>query len=428
MEMRLGKSWVALLFALMFSKGRILILCPSKPIVSWLHECQLNSVEPLVFVGTKAKKIKLLSQLSKYRVVISTYSSAIKYGLLKDEAGFDIKILDETYKLSKASSERSGYLCNNRGTSFNIGLSGNPGAETPLDLVPQYIAVDGNIGPYTTVWDFYKDNCQLSPFKTYELKPGQDEQIRTWMRNNSFCMTRKEAGVGGGKEYGRIFCELPEEARTLYNGIVEDTIFKKTWEFGGKQVKLDALTRANVLWRLTSGILPSTDAKVEYTHKLKAVAKWMIDNNQRKVVILANFIDECRKMHKELQAVGIRSAWMDGSTTMKKQLGIQEKFNSNEIEAVVLEERAFAMGLNFSAADVIIYVSNSLAGDDRTQSEDRIIHLDKRYDVWVYDVCCRGGADGYIADMVHTKRDVAYELMAQGARCFKEIEKWTETD
>lgn len=426
MQMRLGKSWVALLFCLTHSKLRTLIVCPAKVLPSWIHECSLDGVTPLIFAGTKSKKTKLREKIPSSKVVIATYESVRNYNLL--ECGWDFRILDETYRLAKPGSKKSAMMWENHGPEFVIGLSGNPGAETPLDLVSQYIAVDGCIGPYTTPYSFYEDNCEINALGKYQLKRGQDELIRKWMRTQSFCLTREEAGVGGGKEYGRIYCEMPEELRLFYNEVVQDVLFEKTWTVNGKQVKLDPLMRANWLWEMTSGILPGTKAEVKYTHKIDAVVEWVKDRGIRKVVFMSTFVDECQKLTDALIRSGRRVACMTGTTSMARQLEVQKLFDSGELDDVVLQEDAFSMGLNFAASDTLIYLGNSLKGDSRTQSEDRIIHLDKTYDVWIYDVCCRGGADSYVADRMHDKRDLATELVTQGAQYLKEIEKWTENN
>lgn len=428
MEMRLGKSWVAVEFIKQEGFSRVLILCPSKPIASWIDELRLNDLPLRVFVGTRKKKLAMLTETAqKEGIWVATYESARTYGLLKPGL-WDCMVLDETYRLAKPGSRKSRSLWEWHGPEFRIGLSGNPGAETPLDLVAQYIAVDGNLGPYTTPFDYYLNHTEVSRFGGYTLKKGEDQQFSHWMKENSFCMTRAEAGVGGGKEYGKIYCELPASLRTLYNSIVDDTTFQNRYERNGEKIRLDPLTRMNWLWQITSGIEPRSGAKLVSTHKQEAVVEWMKERGLKKAVILAHFVDECKAMAEILNHNGIVAEAMDGHTTMKNQLAIQAKFNQGLVDTVVLEVDAFAMGLNFSASDTIIYISNSMSGDIRCQSEDRIIHLAKEYDVWIYDVVCRGGVDGYIAEMVRNKTIQSRELMAQGISKLEKIDVWNEND
>ena len=407
MVMRLGKSWSVIRFAEKYKDRfkKVLVLGPAKPIHSWVGELDLAGIESYPLTGTGKKK--KIDKIPEQGFILSSYKTAMLYDLLSLD--WDMVVFDESFLFAKPGTKRSHYLLEARKKNrwFAVGLSGNPEAESALDLVMQYMVVDGNLGPYTSPYEFLEVNTYVDSFGKPKLFPGQEDLIHNYMRENSFCLTREQARVGGPKEYGKIICELPEEWRIQYNAAMKE----------------EKLIRHGKLQRICSAVTSKEDAEEgECLSEFKMDAVMESGLLQDRAVFFVKYLSEGR-----MAAHRLGTEFLHGGTSEKKLTDTMKKWRSGEIKYIVLQETAFKMGQNFSEANQIIGLSNTCSGDDRTQFEDRCIHLEKKDPVLILDVVCRFGIDGYIAEMVKDKRHTSQSILQECAGRVKEIDPWQES-
>jgi superfamily II DNA or RNA helicase len=106
-----------------------------------------------------------------------------------------------------------------------------------------------------------------------------------------------------------------------------------------------------------------------------------------------------------LKESGIENKYIYGAVPPHEREAIRESFQRGDIKVVVCQEDCVKAGLDFSAADTIFYFSNSLSGDARIQSEDRIVHLSKTGKiVLIVDIVVEDSVDDIILDMVSGKK------------------------
>lgn len=419
MDMRLGKSWPS--DEWIERNGlwdKALILCPAKVLPAWLYELSFHpNQKKFMFVGTKSRKTEYRDRLANGEwkgTVVASYASAVNYDLLSLSP--KAIILDESYILANAGNIASRYIWDTPRPhgQFRIGLSGSPFAEDISQLVSQYICIDGHLGPYTKPWDYFEKNSYTDRFGKLTLYRGQAEMLEEYMKANSFCRTRAQVGVGGGKNYQRIWCDLPENLRVMHNEIASNTT-------------INSRDRFSKLWMLCSGISAGEEGEVESFHRHQALCEWLSRKDApKKVVIFCKFLSEIRTLKEWLLRLHPNVLSMNGSVTYDKQLENEDLFRNWDSGYAVLQEDAFKMGLDFSSSDTLIYFSNSTSGDARNQSEDRIIHRNKKHDVDIIDLCCRQAACSYVADMVRDKTITAREVLSRGMNYIGVIEKWQE--
>ena len=415
MQMRLGKSSVALRFIRTIQEQglpcRTLILAPLKAIPDWMEEfrTEFETEEyPALLIGTPTKKKKTLA--NKPPLLISPYKSAKIYDLLRTEH-WDFVILDELYLLARASSMRTDYFITNHlpHPAMTVGLTGSIRGERDTDVIPQAIATCGSFGGYTKVWQYLEERTTLSLYGKPILNPGEKENIDAWLVENAYIMTRKEAQVGGGKEYGKLWCEMPSELRTLYNE-----------ELQGK-----GMERFNKLWTLCSGMLPGNTEKLWYYHKAERLLEFLTEEYpEGLVVVFGRFVAELRDTCLFLRNNGITAEYLYGESSTEKQIRVRSAFARGDVRVMFLQEDAYKMGINASAADVFIYMTNSTSGDSRIQSEDRGVHRSKLHNVYILDLVCRHGLDSLWADAVREKDADSQELMSRCLQKTKAVDKW----
>jgi len=414
MQMRLGKSSVALRFVReLRDRGlpcRTLILAPLKAIPDWIteYETEMEAGQPALLIGNPKRKNETLA--TEPALLISPYKSAQKYDLLRTEQ-WDVIILDELYLMARASSMRTDYFLTNHvsNPTFTLGLTGSIRGERDVDVVPQAICVCGSFGGYTRVWEYLEQRTTLSLYGKPILNPGEKENIDKWLVDNAFIMTRKAADVGGGKEYGKLWCEMPAPLRAQYN----------------EELKKKGMERFNALWTLCSGMIPSQTEKLEYYHKAERLHDFLTEEYPTgSVVVFGRFVAELRDTCKFLKSKGITADYLYGESSTEKQIKVRSAFAAGDIRVLFLQEDAYKMGINASKADVFIYMTNSTSGDARIQSEDRGIHRSKRHNVYILDLVCRHGLDSLWADAVREKDANSQELMSRCLNQTKAVETW----
>ena len=69
------------------------------------------------------------------------------------------------------------------------------------------------------------------------------------------------------------------------------------------------------------------------------------------------------------------------------------------------------MGITLTAADTVIYYSNSYNLEHRLQSEDRAHRIGQEKNVLYVDLICRGTIDSKIVKALRDKKNIAQQVM-----------------
>jgi SNF2 family DNA or RNA helicase len=120
---------------------------------------------------------------------------------------------------------------------------------------------------------------------------------------------------------------------------------------------------------------------------------------------LCAYIHEIRALEQAIKLEGMTVEIIDGSVPMAKREMIRDLFQRGKIKIVIGEVDAVKAGLDFSSADTVVYFSNSLSGDARIQSEDRVVHLRKTgMTVLIVDIVVEESSDEDILDLLIDKK------------------------
>jgi len=414
MEMRLGKTLPTIRH--IRNKLPAIILCPAPAHGSWAEELVLEGVDASdVAIWGPTKKARKAAFEAKY--LIATYQSAKIHDLLRLRP-WKVRVYDESYILAKPSSGVSSYVREAWAEGVqHIALSGNPAAETKMDYVNQFLCVRGRFGIYRTPWDFYLEHTIRDNFGAFQYKvAGFERKIVEYVKRKAFVLTRKDAGVGGLKLPVWRYCDLPASQKKRYLELLQGDATKYVSRETGKEKEYNPLVKCLHLAQMCSGINPET-GKLEGFEKIRA-AKELLNSELagKQVILFSRFKSEIRAM-----AGALKCPYIDGDTPRPEQATIRQAFQAGAHKYAVLSVDTCKMGLNFSAAKAAIYLSNSLAGDVRAQSEDRVIHLTDTEDRIIVDLCCRNGVDEYISRLVKdktisSKSDLAQRAIAQARK------------
>jgi SNF2 family DNA or RNA helicase len=108
-----------------------------------------------------------------------------------------------------------------------------------------------------------------------------------------------------------------------------------------------------------------------------------------------------RARNKKMKVEYVHGAMKDSKRLRAK---VQERFQNGTTRVVLLQVALGKFGWNLSKSSTAIYYSNTYNFEDRSQSEDRIVHLKKKDDCLYLDLVTLGTPDEDLVEALSVKR------------------------
>jgi len=180
------------------------------------------------------------------------------------------------------------------------------------------------------------------------------------------------------KQQSRMYHELREEYLTLFDD--------------GEVVSAPmTLVRLLRLQQISSGYVPTEEgilrqaysAEEDDTGKVQPeriipgpnprieALKYILERSEGKAIIWARFKLDIYLISELIQSMGQECLMYTGAQSHRDKLVAKEEFQRGKVPYLVANQRAAGRGLDFSAADNVIYYSNYFGLETRRQSEDR---------------------------------------------------------
>jgi SNF2 family DNA or RNA helicase len=163
---------------------------------------------------------------------------------------------------------------------------------------------------------------------------------------------------------------------------------------GGESVKLDWLRE----WLDERGFIESDD----------------FADNDAKVVIVSQFSKVLYWLKAELELLGIYAEVLDGSTSEKMRILVQNEFQNGSLR-VVLMSGMMGVGISLDKADDLIMVDSPYDPDKIEQIEDRVHRASNLHNVTIWNLIAVDTLDQAIAEVV-SKRYKSTRKLLDGAR------------
>lgn len=377
-EMGTGKTLVSLMRVLDLARsGKIetaLIVAPKSALGSWERDIEL-------FEELDREILRSVITLVNYDKVWrgedkSPYYK--KYGCI---------ILDEAHNIKNRTSQRSKFLLKiATKADYRYILTGTPISNGQLE----------------NIWSLY---CFLDPyiergrvysriFKEYLEENASGEYRGSYMEfQDRYCilnMYHKPTSYINVKELQKIINEhsyrvkksecldlpdkLPDEVinvelkeKALYKRMVVESALLE-YEILAE----NPLVRNIKLRQLCGGFIQNEDELIEVKCEKLEILKELIESfeDDKKLVIFAEFKYSIRKISELLQKMKIRFVTLDGEQKDKK---IWRKFQADEkIKIIVCQYQTANAGIDLFASDTIIYYEPTLRSQILEQSRDRI--------------------------------------------------------
>ena len=408
LQMRLGKTLIAtrwMQHKQQFKNAkRFLIVCPLSVVPTWKRELELEGITPIILsVKTFRTLETILPHLEGYFIV--NYE-VLTYTLIADYP-WDCVILDESTKVRDPRTKITKTICEKFKSTPHKGiLSGTPAPEGLLDYYNQFKFLIGYMfDPYYDSWYRFKNSCmRYMGYNKYEPVFGIKQKLINWVSEQAYVLSRNQVHIGSRKIYQQRYCSLEPEMSDEYREF-ELTWINKSFE---TQWAIVAFTRLQQM----AGGFPH-DKPYQSRHKLNELISLCKDElHDEKIVIWFRYVNEIKEAYKACSEFA-ECEFISGEIDTYKRDSIKQRFNDpqNPLRLLFAQIKTASMGIDLSGADTVIYYSNSFSGLDRLQSEDRVIHPEKKTQILYIDLVTEDTIDADLHNLIQMKKKNQDEVL-----------------
>jgi SNF2 family DNA or RNA helicase len=299
--------------------------------------------------------------------------------------------------------------------------TGSPVTKSPLDLYAQCEFLGPDCLNASSYYAFQARYAVLverkMPSHTFKQIVGYRrlDELQEKLNDFSFRVTKEECLDLPEKVYTRRDVELTKEQQTYYDqmklmalAVVEGDLMSTN----------NALTQIMRLHQIVCGHIKLDDGRQldipsNRTDELMAV----LSESSGKVIIWANYRRDIENIKLAIQKeYGMTAvATYFGDTEAEERQEIVTKFQdpNSDLRFFVGNPRTGGYGLTLTAANVVVYYSNSFDLEVRLQSEDRAHRIGQTSKVTYVDLIAVGTVDERIVKALRNKINIASEVLGE---------------
>lgn len=436
MEMGTGKTKVSIDNACyLYTIGQIqsvIVIAPNSVYKNWEKEINTHSSLPnYIFIHKKDKKPEFQAdKLNWYLFNVEglSHSSGLKNvgKLAKLMGNRAMMIVDESTTIKNRNAKRTKNIITiGELVKYKRILTGSPVTKSPLDLYAQCAFLNKRLLGYESYFTFQSRYAEMHDVelngtfislpKFFKNLSELEEKLKTF----SYRVKKEDCLDLPEKIYQKRFVDLNVEQFKSYNDLKERArtiIEDETVSYANK------LTEILRLHQITNGFVKSNDgALVEYkSPKLKELFN-ILEEIDGKVIIWANYVYNIEQIIKELSnAYGKNSVVaIYGAISTEQRSQAVEKFQHNsDCKFFVGNPSTGGYGLTLTAANTVIYFSNSYNLEVRQQSEDRAHRIGQTKNVTYIDIVARNSIDEMIINSLENKVKISAKTLGE------QVKKW----
>lgn len=412
LEMRLGKTPVAIRWAMQRKRWKVLVIAPVDvlPGMQWEQEIEQEGGWPVYIWPTQDHATWLEAAEANSVGWFGINYEAIRTRPEVLQLDWDAIILDESTRIRNPKAQITKVLLKHtRHIKYRAILSGLPNPESPLDLFCQMKFLHGSFLGFDNFWAFRQSKFNEVRYRWFPRK-GVIEQIKDEIHEECFIRSKKQVGMGNKKVFERRYVLMTPGQRKL------QTQVQREFSAGKLETKWAPVQH---LWlsRIAGGFTPEGEMMAD--GKLKLLRE-IITKEWRKeqAVVWCRFTSELRAAHAMLKKAGVRCQIIRGKTPKKKRPIIQKKFHAGKYRVLLIQVKVGQYGLNLSCASRAIYYSNAWDAEIRSQSQERIEHMTKKEPLLYIDLVTRGSVDEDVLDALQEKKSNSRQFLRQVMKNF----------
>ncbi|MDA0577467.1 MAG: DEAD/DEAH box helicase, partial [Verrucomicrobia bacterium] len=383
-EMGLGKTiqalaWLQLERLSPSARGLpSLVVCPTSLVYNWARESARFTPDLRVRLVTGSDRHHRWDALSEHDLIITSYALLRRdIGRYEDQQ-FAVAVLDEAQHIKNRSTQNA-QAARQLKAVHRLVLTGTPMENAVSDLwsimdylMPGYLGAHAlfresferpiSVGGKAAEDAIQRLRCKIQPFMMRRLKSMVAADLPPRLTRVASCVM--------GPRQAALYRELVAESRGRLAALVTEKGFNAS-----RMTVLKTLLRLrqlcchpSLLRRAEDEDVPS--AKLELFFELLDEA---MDGGQR-VLVFSQFVEMLRILRRELDARGLRYAYLDGATR-NRQAEVDRFQNDVSCPIFLISLKAGGTGLNLTGASVVMHFDpwwNPAVEDQATDRAHRI--------------------------------------------------------
>ena len=350
-------------------------------------------------------------------------------------------IVDESTRIATPGAKRTKAILNlSKKAPYRRILTGQPIPNGPLNFYSQYKFLDPEILGIRTYSAFKHTYADWEERKTNYNSKGTFSKLVNYKNLDdlqkridpyTFRVRTEECVDLPSKVYETREVELGSSQRRVYQDLINEGVAALVDEQGEKQAPEDALLA------MLMNEVPTVEVNNALTLLLRCqqvLGNWAVDNdgnmhqiektNRRlntlletlqevdgQTIVWARFRHELAEIEEALDKQGYTVVSYHGGVDSQQRQEAVEKFQNGEAQIFLGNPQAGGIGLNLTAATVMIFYSSDFSLDTREQAEARFYRIGSDKPVTIVDLVAPGTVDTRIAEALQSKAQTAKEVL-----------------
>lgn len=437
MDMGTGKTKTALdLMSAYYIDGkvdRVLIVTKFSTRRNWEREISIHCGVQADVMVLDTSKAKAFDEWNTNRdeackfLIVGTESLAAgnaihlaeKFVLVSTRVGM---IVDEAHMIKTHNAVRSRNCVQlGKSAAYKIAMTGTPISNGPMDVFMQFEFLDSNIIGIGDFYSFRNRYAIMGGFEDRQVVGYQNmEELIEMLAPFVFQVRKSEVltelppkiyetrEVQLNDEQKRLYKDIAKRDKTVSGdrGITVTTVLERMLrlqEIAGGIITFERNPDLHNTSKFDKERVTGKNPKIE---ELLAIA----EENEVSTIVWCRFVEEIHMVSEALRArygndqvVQIYGA-IDEDT---RWANVSDLFQSKKARFLVGNAATGGVGLNMTAAELVVYYSNSFSFTDREQSEDRAHRIGQTRSVTYIDLIAEGTVDAVVVEALRGKRDVS---------------------
>lgn len=338
----------------------------------------------------------------------------------------NIMVVDEstTIKNRKATRTKNIMMLAKEATYRRI-LTGSPVTKSPMDLYSQCAVLSSNALGFNSYYAF-QNRYALVQKRKMGTRAFQEivgyrrlDELNLKLDRFSNRILKEQCLDLPDKMYMRRDVALTDEQKRVYLQMKKLALAKL--ENGELATTASVLTQIMRLQQICCGFLQPDDGEIQSldNNRLKELLE-ITDELQGKAIIWASYTHDIQQIADALRdRFGPEAvATYYGATAQDERQEIVERFQDklNPLRFFVGQPRTGGYGITLTAANTVVYYSNSYDLEIRLQSEDRAHRIGQNNKVTYIDLVSPDTIDEKILKALRGKIDLAGKVLGEEAR------------
>lgn len=415
-DMGLGKTIQTIAFLLLKAKeGASLVIAPASVAPNWKTEIErfaptLN-VQILNFATNRHKAIQ---EAKEGDIIVTTYGILLSIQEYITGKDWNVVCLDEAHIIKNRGAKTSAAAMKIQARN-RVMLTGTPVQNHLGELWNLFQFVNpGLLGNYEHFSQKF-----IVPIEGYQDKEKQEQLERIV---HPFMLRRtKQAVLKELPDKTEIYqpVELNKDELAIYESIrvrAERMLMEN-----GADVNMHVLAEITRLRQAACSVQliePKWAGACSKITSLVELLQGVVEGGNR-ALVFSQFVSFLDIVRNELDRLGMKYFYIDGSTTLKQRTEMVDAFQRGENNIFLISLKAGGLGLNLTGANYVFHLDPWWNPAIEQQATDRAYRIGQNQAVTVYHLVSKNTIEEKIIRLHQTKRDLADNILANTDMSYK---------